>query len=46
MVTLLTCRALAGFIGSAVFALYGGSLTDMFSPDERGPLVALFTVVL
>ena len=46
MVTLLGCRALAGFIWSAVFALYGGSLADMFSPDERDPLVALFTVVL
>lgn len=46
MVTLLSCRALAGFIGSAVFALYGGSLADMFNPDERGSLVALFTVVL
>jgi MFS family permease len=46
MITLLSCRALAGFIGSAVFALYGGSLADMFSPDERGSLVALFTVVL
>ncbi|KAG6373032.1 major facilitator superfamily domain-containing protein [Boletus reticuloceps] len=33
-------------IGSAVFTLYGGTLADMFSPDERGPLVALFTVVL
>ncbi|KAF8443884.1 major facilitator superfamily domain-containing protein, partial [Boletus edulis BED1] len=46
MISLLSCRALAGLIGSAVFALYGGTLADMFSPDERGPLVALFTVVL
>lgn len=46
MSTLLGCRALAGFFGSAVFALYGGSLADMFNPDERGSLVALFTVVL
>ncbi|KAF9239989.1 major facilitator superfamily domain-containing protein [Melanogaster broomeanus] len=43
IVSLLTCRALAGLIGSAVFSLYGGSLSDMFSPDERGPFVALFT---
>lgn len=46
MVTLLSCRALAGFVGSAVFALYGGSVADMFNPDERGSLIALFTVVL
>ncbi|KAF9223190.1 MFS general substrate transporter [Gyrodon lividus] len=46
IVSLLGCRALAGLIGSAVFSLYGGSLSDMFNPDERGPLVALFTIVL
>ncbi|KIJ62211.1 hypothetical protein HYDPIDRAFT_94919, partial [Hydnomerulius pinastri MD-312] len=46
IVSLLSCRALAGLIGSAVFSLYGGSLADMFAPDERGPLIALFTVVL
>ncbi|KAG8221553.1 major facilitator superfamily domain-containing protein [Butyriboletus roseoflavus] len=46
MVSLLGCRALAGLIGSAVFAIYGGSLADLFNPDERGSLVALFTVVL
>ena len=46
MFILLCCRALAGLIGSAAFALYGGSLADMFHPDERGSLIALFTVVL
>lgn len=46
MVALLGCRALSGLIGSAIFALYGGSLADMFNPDERGSLVALFTIVL
>ncbi|KIJ12742.1 hypothetical protein PAXINDRAFT_171048 [Paxillus involutus ATCC 200175] len=46
IVSLLGCRALAGLIGSAVFSLYGGSLSDMFTPDERGPFVALFTIVL
>ncbi|KAF8836475.1 MFS general substrate transporter [Paxillus ammoniavirescens] len=46
IVSLLCCRALAGLIGSAVFSLYGGSLSDMFTPDERGPFVALFTIVL
>ncbi|KAF9239988.1 major facilitator superfamily domain-containing protein, partial [Melanogaster broomeanus] len=43
---LVDVSALAGLIGSAVFSLYGGSLSDMFSPDERGPFVALFTIVL
>lgn len=46
MPTLLSCRTLAGLSGSAVTAIYGGSLADMFNPDERGSLVALFTVVL
>lgn len=46
MITLLVCRAFAGLIGSAIFALYGGSLADMFDSNERGSLVALFTVVL
>ena len=46
MVTLLSCRTLTGLFGSAIFALYGGSLADMFNPAERATLVALFTVVL
>ncbi|KAG8221542.1 major facilitator superfamily domain-containing protein [Butyriboletus roseoflavus] len=44
--TLLVSRALAGLVGSGVFSLYGGSLSDMFNPRERAPLVALFTVML
>ena len=44
--TLLVCRGLAGLLGSPVFAIYGGSLADLFSPEERGPMVALFTLVL
>lgn len=43
---LLLCRFLAALFGSSVFSNFGGSLSDMFSPDERGPLVALFTLVL
>lgn len=39
-------RALAGLFGSGVFSLYGGSLSDMFNPLERAPLVALFTIML
>lgn len=46
MFTLLVCRALAGLIGSGVFSLYGGSLSDMFDPRERAPLVALFTIMV
>lgn len=44
--TMLICRGLAGLLGSPVFAIYGGSLADLFFPDERGPMVALFTLVL
>ncbi|KAG6329283.1 hypothetical protein ID866_9806 [Astraeus odoratus] len=43
---LLVCRYLSGLFGSPVFATYGGSLADLFSPDERGPILALFTLVL
>ncbi|GLB38854.1 putative MFS general substrate transporter [Lyophyllum shimeji] len=43
---LLIFRLLAGALGAAVFSNFGGSLSDMFTPDERGPLVALFTLVL
>ncbi|KAG9311374.1 major facilitator superfamily domain-containing protein [Chiua virens] len=43
---LLASRGLAGLIGSGVFSLYGGSLSDMFNPLERAPLVALFTIML
>ncbi|KAF8163418.1 major facilitator superfamily domain-containing protein [Crassisporium funariophilum] len=44
--TLLICRFLAALCGSSVFSNFGGSLSDMFTPAERGPLVALFTLVL
>jgi len=43
---LLLCRFLAALFGSSVFSNFGGSLSDLFTPDERGPLVALFTLVL
>ncbi|KAH7921440.1 MFS general substrate transporter [Leucogyrophana mollusca] len=43
--SLLVCRFLAGLLGAAVFSNYGGTLSDIFTPDERGPLVALFTLV-
>lgn len=46
MVTLLVCRFLASILGSAVFSNFGGTLSDLFTPDERGPWVALFTLVL
>jgi len=46
MAALLLCRFLAALFGSSVFSNFGGSLSDMFAPDERGPLVALFTLVL
>ena len=45
MIILLGCRALAGLVGSGVFSLYGGSLSDMFNPLERAPVVALFTIM-
>jgi len=44
--SLLIFRLLAGTLGAAVFSNFGGSLSDMFTPEERGPLVALFTLVL
>ncbi|RDB27730.1 hypothetical protein Hypma_003153 [Hypsizygus marmoreus] len=44
--SLLICRLLTGLLGAAVFSNFGGSLSDMFTPDERGPLVALFALVL
>lgn len=40
------CRALGGILGAAVFSNFGGSLSDLFTPDERGPLVAVFALVL
>ncbi|KDR81721.1 hypothetical protein GALMADRAFT_60006, partial [Galerina marginata CBS 339.88] len=43
---LLICRFFAALFGSSVFSNFGGSLSDMFTSDERGPLVALFTLVL
>ncbi|KAG6331827.1 hypothetical protein ID866_7264 [Astraeus odoratus] len=43
---LLICRGLAGLFASPPFAIYGGSMADMFSPDERGPVMALFTLAL
>ncbi|TFK32214.1 major facilitator superfamily domain-containing protein [Crucibulum laeve] len=43
---LLITRFFSGFLGAAVFSNFGGSLSDMFTPDERGPLVALFALVL
>ncbi|TFK33847.1 hypothetical protein BDQ12DRAFT_669875 [Crucibulum laeve] len=30
--------AFTRFLGSAVFSNFGGSLSDLFTPDERGPL--------
>ncbi|KAI6000846.1 major facilitator superfamily domain-containing protein [Pisolithus albus] len=44
--TLLICRGLMGLLGSPIFAIYGGSVADLFTPEERGPVVALFTLVL
>ncbi|KAI6006333.1 major facilitator superfamily domain-containing protein [Pisolithus orientalis] len=44
--TLLICRAFMGPLGSPVFSIYGGSVTDLFTPEERGPVAALFTLVL
>ncbi|KAI6032653.1 major facilitator superfamily domain-containing protein [Pisolithus orientalis] len=44
--TLLVCRGLMGLLGSPVFSIYGGSVADLFMPEERGPVVALFTLVL
>ncbi|KAI6044554.1 major facilitator superfamily domain-containing protein [Pisolithus marmoratus] len=44
--TLLICRGLMGLLGSPVFSIYGGSVADLFTPEERGPVVALFTLVL
>ncbi|KAI6006335.1 major facilitator superfamily domain-containing protein, partial [Pisolithus orientalis] len=43
---LLICRTLMGLFGSPVFSIYGGSVADLFTPEERGPVVALFTLVL
>ncbi|KAL4080080.1 major facilitator superfamily domain-containing protein [Scleroderma yunnanense] len=44
--SMLICRALTSLVGSPVFAIYAGSLADLFSPHERGLMVALFTIVL
>ncbi|KAI6032660.1 major facilitator superfamily domain-containing protein, partial [Pisolithus orientalis] len=44
--TLLICRGLMGLLGSPVFSIYGGSVADLFTPEERGPVAALFTLVL
>ncbi|KAI6032659.1 major facilitator superfamily domain-containing protein [Pisolithus orientalis] len=44
--TLLICRGFMGLLGSPVFSIYGGSVADLFTPEERGPVVALFTLVL
>ncbi|KAI6026493.1 major facilitator superfamily domain-containing protein [Pisolithus microcarpus] len=44
--TLLICRGLMGLLGSPIFSIYGGSVADLFTPEERGPVVALFTLVL
>ncbi|KAL4065211.1 major facilitator superfamily domain-containing protein [Scleroderma yunnanense] len=44
--TMLLCRGFAGLLGSPVFVVYGGSLADLFSPHEYGPILALFTLVL
>ncbi|KAI6103404.1 major facilitator superfamily domain-containing protein [Pisolithus sp. B1] len=46
MPTLLICRGLMGLLGSPVFSIYGGSVADLFTPTERGPVVALSTLVL
>ncbi|KAI6005602.1 major facilitator superfamily domain-containing protein [Pisolithus albus] len=44
--TLLICRGLMGLFGSPVFSIHGGSTADLFTPAERGPVVALSTLVL
>lgn len=46
MTSLLLTRFLGSLLSSAVFSNFGGSLSDMFTPDERGPLIAMFSFVL
>ena len=38
----ITFRFLAGFFGSAPFTCAGGSLSDMWSPTERGYMFPVF----
>lgn len=43
MVALLVLRFLAGFFGSPAVANSGGSLTDLWAPEDRSVPLALFT---
>ncbi|KAF8602641.1 MFS general substrate transporter [Ceratobasidium sp. AG-I] len=43
--TLLIMRLLGGCFGSSVFSVPGGSLSDMFTAEERGPLALLVLAV-
>jgi MFS family permease len=46
MTSLLVCRFLAGLLSSAVFSNFGGTLADLFTPNERSSWVALFSLML
>ncbi|KEP48363.1 putative MFS multidrug transporter [Rhizoctonia solani 123E] len=43
--TLLIMRLLGGCFGSSVFSVPGGSLADMFTREERGPLALIVLAV-
>ncbi|QRV88157.1 major facilitator superfamily transporter [Ceratobasidium sp. AG-Ba] len=43
--TLLLMRLLGGCFGSSVFSVPGGSLADLFTKEERGPLALLVLAV-
>ncbi|CAE6432145.1 unnamed protein product [Rhizoctonia solani] len=43
--TLLIMRLLGGCFGSSVFSVPGGSLADMFTREERGPLALMVLAV-
>lgn len=39
---LLSCRFICGFFGSGPLALAGGTIADIWRPDERGLAIAIF----
>jgi DHA1 family multidrug resistance protein-like MFS transporter len=40
--TILVCRFIIGFGGSASLAIVGGALSDIFGPVERGQTITVF----
>ena len=44
MSMLIVFRFLAGAVGAAVLSLGGGTITDLFVPEERGKAMALWSL--